>query len=233
MQSEVQFNSLLPKFLFLLTFLLFYLTLQFSISSAGVDNYQKVTFKTEDGAVIDGAFFEGKKTRAVVFAHGAVFNKESWYPLAERLQKQGITSLAIDFRGYGNSKPGKSRELYYDILGAVDYLEKNGFDHIALVGGSMGGAAILRALGHRISSRIDKTVLLAPAGGGAISNKVIKKLFIVTEKGRFYSGVHDLYKASSGPKEIKIYPGSAHAQHIFKTESGADLANFIIQFLHD
>ena len=233
MQPNDQLNLQIPKFYFLLALLLLCLNFQLLLSSAAVNNYQKVTFKTEDEAVIEGSFFEGKKARAVVFAHGAVFSKEGWYPLAERLQKQGIASVAIDFRGYGNSKPGKSSELYYDILGAVDFLEKKGFEHIALVGGSMGGSAILRALGHKVDSRIDKVVLLAPAGGEVIKSHTIKKLFVVAEKDRFYSRVHTLYTASSEPKELKVYPGSAHAQHIFKTESGADLTNLIIYFLHD
>jgi alpha-beta hydrolase superfamily lysophospholipase len=202
-----------------------------SLSSAS--NYQKVTFETEDGARIECSFFEARKIQAVVFAHGAVFNKESWYPLAECLQKEGVSSLAIDFRGYGNSLPGKSKALYYDVLGAVDYLEKSGFEHIALVGGSMGGAAILRALGDKVNPRINKVALLAPAAGEAIKNKIIKKLFIVTKGDRFYSGVYALFTTSSDPKELKVYPGTSHAQHILKTESGRDVTTLIINFLRE
>jgi len=232
MQPKIRLNALILKIHFLLALLFPYFIFQLSLSSAAVNNYQKVTFKTKDVTLIEGSFFKAKKTRAVVFAHGAVFSKESWYPLAERLQKQGIASITIDFRGYGNSTPGRNNTLYYDILGAVDYLEKRGFEHIALVGGSMGGTAILHALGHKVNPRIDKVILLAPAGGEAIRSQTIKKLFIVAEKDRFYSRVHSLYTASTEPKELKVYPGSAHAQHIFKTESGADLTNFIIYFLH-
>ena len=233
MQIEVGLNSLFLQFHFLLSLLFLSFSFHPSLPSEGVNNYQKVTFKTEDGAIIEGSFFKGKKTRAVVFAHGAVFSKESWYPLSESLQKQGIASISIDFRGYGNSTPGRSSELYYDVLGAVDYLEKRGYEHIALVGGSMGGEAVLCALGHRANPRIDKVILLAPAGGEVIKSQTIKKLFVVAEKDRFYSRVRTLYTVSSEPKELKVYPGSAHAQHIFKTESGKDLASFIIYFLHD
>ena len=231
MNSEIRLNSLIPKFHFLLACLFPSFILHFSLSDVGASDYRKVTFKTVDGAVIEGSFFEGKKNQAAVCAHGAIFNKESWYPLAEHLQKKGIASISIDFRGYGNSKEGKSSELYHDILGAINYLEKKGFDHIALVGGSMGAAAVLRALGHKVSPRIDKVVLLAPAGGEAIKSQAIKKLFIVTEKDRFYPKVHDLYRQCSEPKELKVYPGSAHAQHIFKTDAGTDLTKFIVCFL--
>jgi pimeloyl-ACP methyl ester carboxylesterase len=153
--SKVYFYFLLSPFPFLTAFILLSFCLGFTLSNADAGSFQKVTFKTEDGAIIEGTLFEGKKSRAVVFAHGMVFNQESWYPLAERLQKEGIASLAIDFRGYGNSKPGTSSEIYPDILGAVNYLEKRGFEHIALIAGSMGGAAILHALRHTSDPRID------------------------------------------------------------------------------
>lgn len=205
----------------------------FCFSVAVASNYQEVTFRTEDEGRVGGSFFEGKKVRGVVFAHGAVFSKESWYSLSERLKKEGISSLSIDFRGYGNSIPGKSKELYYDVLGAVDYLEKRGIEHIALVGGSMGGSVILRALANKVNTRIDKVVLLAPAGGEAIKSKTIKKLFIVSKGDKFYPRVHALYTASSEPKELKVYSGTSHAQHIFKTEAELDLTNLIITFLKD
>jgi pimeloyl-ACP methyl ester carboxylesterase len=205
----------------------------FCLSVAVASNYQEVTFSTEDGGRIVGSFYEGKKVRGVVFTHGAIFSKESWYSLSERLKKDGISSLAIDFRGYGNSVPGRSKELYYDVLGAVDYLEKRGIENIALVGGSMGGAAILGSLAHKVNTRIDKVVLLAPAGGEAIKSKTIQKLFIVSREDKFYPRVHALYAASSEPKELKVYSGTSHAQHIFKTEGEVDLTNLIITFLKD
>ena len=60
--------------------------------------------------------------------------KESWYLLAEPLQRMNIASLALD---------GKSRQ---DVLAAVNLLKGKGFKNILLAGGSMGGAAVLDAL---------------------------------------------------------------------------------------
>ena len=200
-------------------------------SSSDANSFQKVTFKTEDGALIEGSFFQGKRDQAVVLAHGKVFNKESWYPLCERLQKEGISSLAIDFRGYGNSKPGESGEFYLDVLGAIDHLKRKGFKHIALIGGSMGGAAILRALAHISDPRIEKVILLAPAGGAGVKSQKIKKLFVTAEKDSFYPKVYELYETSQEPKELKTYAGSAHAQHLFTSEAGSDLTALIVRFL--
>ncbi len=202
-----------------------------SLGCSAEDAFEVVTFPTTDGGSIEAALFAAEDDRAVVFAHGAVFDKESWYPQAERLQKAGITSLSIDFRGYGNSKAGSTSAKYHDVLGAVAFLEAKGFEKIAVVGGSMGGADVLRALAHSDSKAIVKAVLLAPAGGDPISSATISKLFIVSEGDRLAATVKRLHEASADPKELKIYSGDAHAQHLFKTKHAEDLADRIIEFI--
>ncbi len=204
-----------------------------SLGCSAEDAFEVVTFQTSDGGTIEGALFAAEGDRAAVFAHGAVFDKESWYPQAERLQKAGVTALSIDFRGYGNSKAGSTAEKYHDVLGAVAFLEATGFEQIAVVGGSMGGAAVLRALANSDSKAIVKAVLLAPAGGDPIPSSTISKLFIVSEGDRLAASVQRLHEASAKPKELKVYSGDAHAQHLFKTEHAEDLTNRIIKFISD
>lgn len=199
----------------------------------GSSKFQPITFKTQDNGLIHGSFFESDKKLCVVFAHGMVFNKESWYPLAEHFQKFGLSSLSIDFRGYGNSSAGASKDLLYDILGATDFISQNKYKHIALVGGSMGATAITRALTHAPDSPVNKIILLAPAGGDPVTSDRIQKMFVVSAEDRFYSTVESLYASSSEPKTLKVYPGSSHAQHIFKTELKDDLLQLMIGFLQE
>ena len=188
-------------------------------------------FTTEDGGEIEGSLFKGSTTDIVLFAHGAVFNKESWYPMAELFQYRGISSLCIDFRGYGKSISQNNEDKFYDILGAVDYLKSKNYKNIYIIGGSMGGAAILNAMEKRTDPLIKKIVLLAPAGGSPLKDKDIKKLFIVSKEEPLYHRVQTLYKDSSKKKAIKIYPGKAHAQHMFKEPYGKELSNFILEFI--
>lgn len=194
-------------------------------------NFQSITFKTTDNGIIQGSLFEADKKLCVVFAHGMVFNKESWYQVAGHFQKAGISSLSIDFRGYGTSKAGTSKELYFDILGAIDVLQKSNYKHIALVGGSMGAAAITHALAHSPNSPVSKIILLAPAGGDPVKSDQIQKLFIVYAEDSFYSTVESLYVLSSEPKTLKVYTGSSHAQHMFKTDFKDDMLQLMIHFL--
>jgi pimeloyl-ACP methyl ester carboxylesterase len=195
------------------------------------NNFTLITYQTEDGGTIEASFFDGGKDLAVIFAHGAVFNKESWYFMAEKLQSKGVSSLSLDFRGYGNSKTGTTTNKAFDILGAIDYLKKEGFENIVLVGGSMGGAAILNALQIKTNTSIKKVVLLAPAGGEAVSSSSIEKLFIVSKNEGLFSKVEMLFNSSTQPKTLKIYEGSFHAQHMFKSSYADEIARLIIDFI--
>ena len=219
------------KYLSTIVIILMVISLQPIISA--FNSYELITYTTEDGGVIEASFFKGNQDLAVIFAHGAIFNKESWYFMAEKLQKENISSLTLDFRGYGNSKSGNTNKRLLDILGAIDYLKEKGFNNIAIVGGSMGGAAILNALDVNIDTIIKKVVLLAPAGGSPIASKAVNKLFVVSKEERLFASVNEIYNESSQPKELKIYPGSFHAQHMFKAEYSNELTNLIINFLNN
>ncbi|MGO8819576.1 MAG: alpha/beta fold hydrolase [Terriglobia bacterium] len=59
-----------------------------------------------------------------MLAHGGRFNKESWGKQARTLAAARFRVLAINFRGYGQSRgPGQaqplSAPLYLDVLAAV------------------------------------------------------------------------------------------------------------------
>lgn len=78
-----------------------------------------VTYPTADGGTIHAELY-GAGSHAVLLAHGRIFNKESWEPLARRLEAAGYQVLAIDFRGYGDSTAGgDGNVLEQDILGGI------------------------------------------------------------------------------------------------------------------
>ncbi len=98
---------------------------------AAVSYAQKgVSFPTADGGVVSADSY-GAGERGVVLAHGGRFNKGSWEKQAHALAASGFRVLAIDFRGYGQSRgPGDSdpmsAPLHLDVLAAVRYLRKSG-----------------------------------------------------------------------------------------------------------
>lgn len=192
--------------------------------------FRKVSFDTSDGGKIHANLYGGG-AHGVVLAHGAVFDKESWHEQATRLARAGLRVLAIDFRGYGDSRPGSlGQALYLDILGAVKHLEEEGCERVSIVGGSMGGGAAARAAVEAEPGAIDRLVLLAHSPIDDPAAMQGDKLFIATEGDRLAARRRQFDQASE-PKKWVVLDGSSHAQHIFKTPQAEELMEHILDWL--
>lgn len=199
-----------------------------------------VSFPTDDGGVIYADTY-GNGDRAVVLAHGARFDKESWRPQAQALATAGFRVLAIDFRGYGQSRgPGQAdpmrAPLQLDVLAAVRYLRRAGAKTVSVVGGSMGGAAVGDAAIAARPGEIDRVVLLAAKPYGPASNLKARSLFIVarydsSEAGPRLPGILAQYGRAPDPKQLIVLDGSAHAQFLFQTDQGERVMQEILRFL--
>jgi pimeloyl-ACP methyl ester carboxylesterase len=202
---------------------------------------ESVGFKTGDGGYISADLY-GTGARGVVLAHGYRFSKESWEPQASTLTKQGFQVLAIDFRGYGESKgPGQAdplnAPLHHDVLAAVRYLRERGAMEVSVVGASMGAEASARASSEARSGEIDRLVLLAGGVGVPAAQLKGRKLFVVAQGDLDSTGssrlgkIREAYNQASEPKDLLILEGSAHAQALFSTEAGDQLLRDIVSFL--
>jgi len=202
---------------------------------------ERVSFPTQDGGLVYADVY-GKGSRGVVLAHGGRFNKESWEKQARALVAAGFRALAIDFRGYGQSRgPGQSEPLgaplHFDVLAAVRYLRQNGAKTVSVIGGSMGGGAAADASIEAEPGEIDRLVLLGSTGGSEPQRLKGRKLFIVSRDDLGPGDEPRLpriradYAKTPEPKELIILDGSAHAQFIFQTEQGERLMREILRFL--
>jgi len=115
---------------------------------------ERITFTTDDGVVIVGDWYPGTKFgRAVLLLHMMPETRDSWRVFAERLASAGVSALAIDERGHGESTKGpkgpidfrafsdrEQREKIIDVRAALDWLKERGFAEagIAVVGASIG-----------------------------------------------------------------------------------------------
>ena len=163
---------------------------------------ENVGFETEDGGFIRADIY-GAGPHGVVLAHGYRFNKESWQAQASTLTKQGFQVLALDFRGYGESRgPGQadplSAPLLQDVLAAVRYLRERGSMDVSVVGASMGAEASARASTEARPGEIQSVVLLA--GGVSVPAGQLKgrKLFVVAQGDLDATGSPRLEKDSRG-----------------------------------
>lgn len=193
---------------------------------------EEISFSTSDGGVIHAHLY-GAGEHAVVLAHGAVFDKESWQPLATELSSRGLQVLALDFRGYGRSMPdGEKTELWRDVAGAAAYLRQRGADRISALGASMGGGAVARASVEAPQGTFHKLVFLAAAPiREAGRMKADSFLFLVSREERLLPRVRQQFEQAPDPKRLEILEGSAHAQHVFRTDQAETLTRLIVEYL--
>ncbi len=193
--------------------------------------FKEVSFATSDGGQIFANLY-GKGSNAVVLAHGAVFNKESWHTQALMLEERGLKVLAIDFRGYGKSKAGKKgKTLSLDVLAAIEYLKGQGAEKVSLLGGSVGGRASAEASVVSEPGDIHRLVLLANPPFGSPQKLKGGKLFIVRVGDRLAASVKKEFQKAAKPKRLELLPGDTHAPHIFKTDQAGKLEKLIVGFL--
>jgi esterase/lipase len=177
-----------------------------------------------------------------MLVHGGRFTKESWEKQARQLVEAGFRVLAIDLRGFGQSKresqtspPDDGQK--FDVLAAVRYLRKTGSKTVSVVGGSMGGVAAAEASVECKPGEIDRVVMIASEGIEKPEKMKGRKLFITCrddlgpgDKPRL-DNIREHYKKAPEPKELVILDGSAHAQFIFATDQGDRLMREILRFL--
>ncbi len=194
-----------------------------------------VSFSTKDGGLIYADRYGGGD-HGIVLAHGGQFNKESWTDQARALRQAGFAVLAIDFRGYGQSR-GPAQGRLHDVLAAVRYLRKSGAKTVSVVGGSMGGDIAAEAA-ETAPGEIDRLVLLGAGAYTTLTQMTGRKLFIIArddfmgdERIPRLPRIRERFDKASDPRELVILEGSAHAQHIFATDQAEQLMREILRFL--
>jgi len=206
-----------------------------ALSVAAVVNaqeFEEISFATADGGTIFGNLY-GDGQHAVLLAHGAIFDKESWDEFARVLSAREYRVLAIDFRGYGRSTSGSARNaLFQDIVAGIRYLRNGGAQRVSVIGASMGGGAVAQASTVVQPDEIDKLILLAGVPIASPERIQGDKLFIVSRGDSLRGAVESQFERAGAPKELTVLSGSDHAQHIFKSRRrGEELTDAILAWL--
>jgi pimeloyl-ACP methyl ester carboxylesterase len=189
------------------------------------------SFPTPDGGVVQASVY-GSGERGVVLAHGGRFDKESWEPQARALAAAGLRVVAIDFRGYGDSRGGGTLPegddgRRFDVLAAVRWLRAHGAKSVAAVGGSMGGVAAAEAA-IEAPGEIDRLVLLAHGNVEHPERLGGRKLVVLCRDDLTFEGQPRLVKIR---EQFERTDCSEHAQYIFPTPLGETLLATLRDFL--
>lgn len=190
----------------------------------------QVTIATEDGGSIHADYWQ-RGGNAVLLVHGKVFDKQSWRSFAELAASKGLTVFVPDLRGYGESVGPDSDEGYaIDVAAGVHFLREKGEASISIIGGSMGAMAAAEAVVSKRVREIEALILLAPRSisepAKLMANRI---LFVASEDEDACPAVRAQYDAAPEPKRLLVYPGSAHAQHLFDSPNAGELSKILLE----
>lgn len=200
---------------------------------------EKISFQTEDGATIVGNYWQGSST-GVLLLHMMPATKESWNEFAEALSREGMSVLAIDLRGHGESVGHDGRTLDYtkftdqqhqasifDVESAGSYIKERGVTTMYIAGASIGANLALQYQSEHPD--VKKTILLSPGTNyrGIVTEPMAKRLqsdqavFLVASTRDARAGgsadamAEQIASSVKGAHEIKIYETTSHGTDLF------------------
>jgi uncharacterized protein len=196
-----------------------------------------VHFLTSDSVQLGGWMY-GRGRTVVVCSEEYMTGDGIWTGsgIAQRLVAHGYMVLAYDFRGVGDSSGSPQRSLLdIDLRAAISFASQQGATRIVLLGASMGGTASLKVAGTQSVAAV--ITLSAPqAFGVTVSDGDLKTdrapvLFVNSEGDTYASATVRMYGFANPPKQIHLYPGSAHGVALFHGANASDLSQRILSFL--
>ena len=215
-----------------------------STPSTIVSATRVVSFTTADGVNLQGTLY-GSGTTAVILSTMGAQRQDTWASFAREIAAHGYLALTYNFRYWitatkmQDSLRDKAAE---DVRAAVAFARRQGARRVVLVGASLGGLASIKAA--RADQPAAVVIMAAPFGPfpalpslqvdtADIQAITAPKLLINTEHdaGGFTTDTRQMFEAAPNPKELQIYPGSAHGTDLFDTEHAADLTRRLIEFI--
>jgi len=132
---------------------------------------EDVKISAEEGLQLHAVYQSSEDShKAVLFLHMLKRSAKDWEYLAERVNRAGFNTLALDLRSHGkNTGEGKPasdlnysdfRAMVGDVEKAVAWLKDRGAKEISIVGASIGSSLAL--LAAREDQAIGNLVLLSP-----------------------------------------------------------------------
>ncbi len=112
----------------------------------------RVALTTDDGVALSALHWDaGVRDVGCVVAHGFTGSarKPHVAAICRSLRERGFGVLAPDLRGHGRSsgRCTAGDDERHDVAAAVAWLREHGYGHVAVLGWSMGGSAVLRHAG--------------------------------------------------------------------------------------
>jgi alpha/beta superfamily hydrolase len=192
-----------------------------------------VHFTTQDHVLLAGWLYGRGSTTAIVCSHMWPDSKADWFDSAPWFAAHGFMVLAYDFRGLGDSEGQQDfYKLDKDLTAAIAFVQSLGAKKIVLLGASGGGAVTLEVAAK---IKVAAVITLSADYFAAVTLQDVMaitapKLFVSSQHDTYLNDTMQMFKVAKEPKELYLYPGTAHGTGIFSTEYGQDLIKRIIAF---
>ena len=204
----------------------------------------RVSFPSGDGVMIAGELYEAasRPAPAVLLVHMLSRSHADWGGLPERIRDAGITALAIDLRGHGQSS-GSAQDLQAmvgDVRAAALWLSTRPNvrgDQIAIVGASLGASLALLAVVN--VPQVRAIALLSPSldyRGLRTDNALIKRLgprsiwLAASDQDPLaLRSLRDIAAEPSGPREQHVSSVLAHGTVLL--DKDGDVARSLVDWL--
>jgi pimeloyl-ACP methyl ester carboxylesterase len=186
-------------------------------------------------------------------------DRTSWQPLIENLSGRGITSLAIDLRGHGESRsdptgnddakrvvakdPEFFSRMHQDVEAAVRYLSDHGIgpDQIGLVGASVGASVAIQTVSGS-KTPVGAVVLMTPGKDYLgiptmthIKNWPNRPLLILTSREEQQRGAADIYgQLKNNGATLRVFDEEdIHGTNMFGVVDGVEklIADWLVATL--
>ena len=204
--------------------------------------HEGVSFKTADGYELKGDWFPaGQKAPLALLLHQLGTNRSELLALAKILQQKGISALAYDARGHGESTAKDGKKVTYesfqkqdfenmtlDIEAALGFLHKE--KNVGKVPAAIVGASIQSITGLIYASKhpeIKALVMLSPGLDyhgidtvGPMQAYGKRPVFIASsiEDAASYKASKELEKVAEGPKKRVTISDGGHGAAMFRKE---------------
>jgi pyridoxine 5-phosphate synthase len=204
----------------------------------------RVSFPSGDGVVIAGELHEAAShpAPAVLLVHMLSRSHTDWGALPERIRDAGLTALAIDLRGHGQSSgsPQDLQAMVGDVRAAAQWLSTRPNvrgDQIAVVGASLGASLALLAVVN--VPQVRAIALLSPSldyRGLRTDNTLVKRLgarsiwLAASDQDPLaLRSLRDIASEPSGPREQHVSSVLAHGTVLL--DKDGDVVRSLVDWL--
>ncbi|RME31776.1 alpha/beta fold hydrolase [Candidatus Woesearchaeota archaeon] len=202
---------------------------------------ERIECKTEDGKTLVADYYAGGE-KGVILLHQRGHDRSSYAEFARRLQQEGFSAIAIDFRGHGESDGDYERfseldyqQMLHDAVAAAKALDSRGKRVAALVGASIGANTAFRYS----SLKNEVAVLLSPGLNyhgidiSAVTSRA--PVLIVVAQGDEYSAAssRELYENNLfGERKLLLVGGDLHGAYLLPA-TGDEVLAFLREHTKD